>query len=615
MYAGMTPLQVAIQSPRRHSESDFFDFFVEESVIVRLLLEAGANPSTLGRYGNPMWECCSVYSIIELIKHDINLNLRDSGGNTILHHWIDMVSYCHKIIDKETFFVDVVNLLIASGLDLTARSKNGFTPILTAAILIKLDVGEPTGSCLPTLLSILDLLLVNDNIDATDKIDAMELAGAQLLLALEPEKASHYWKKAMDLRKKEEIRKIPLQTNGQVVEWQTHQQLEDVIQDKSVHWIQATLAGLRICANRDFGGIGEFFMHIPFYYTFEESYVCHCQEKHPRETEQKKHSLFVIEPTLTQIADLSFVVLEVLLRFDRREPDLCRHKKTMIEELIPKLPYLSSLDNPLPNVESESIKTSLKLVRELILVSDPDGPLRYCPHRAYFPFELGYKFFELLAGVSDLRLHEDIWKFLSESTREKYGIPLAGMLAEACGKKDWKTLRILLHLQADSNATASENGPLHVVANQMMIGNDCQLSINAKCEMIKTSLQLIVGRGNRPLHLVAEQQEHPMVLNGELEREQVSLEMECTLAHVLFDYGADPYRKNYEGKTAVDIWTETNCGVEGIQSPKWKNRPYWCRNSVPKLSCLATKTIHTNGIPHTRPGVLPVNLLHFVALH
>ena len=143
-------------------------------------------------------------------------------------------------------------------------------------------------------------------------------------------------------------------------------------------------------------------------------------------------------------------------------------------------------------------------------------------------------------------------------------------------KKDTKTLRLLLHLQADPNATA------------------------------------IGSRGNRPLHLVADQQEHPMVLNGELEREQVSLEMECTLAHLLYDYGAQPYRKNYEGKTAVDIWTETNCGVEGMQSPKWNHRPYWCRNGAPKLSCLATKTIHTHGIPYSRPGICQLICFIFV---
>ena len=152
----------------------------------------------------------------------------------------------------------------------------------------------------------------------------------------------------------------------------------------------------------------------------------------------------------------------------------------------------------------------------------------------------------MLAGVQGLLLQETVRLYLSISVRRN-----EGWLEEACTKNDWKTLRFLLNLQADPNKTTKTSG------------------------------------GNGALHLVADQ--------------QVSLEF--TPAHLLFDYGAQPHLKNDEGKTAVDIWVEKNCGVEGIESPKWKNRPYWCRNTVPKLGCLVAKTIHTNGIPYSRrPG-------------
>ena len=55
-----------------------------------------------------------------------------------------------------------------------------------------------------------------------------------------------------------------------------------------------------------------------------------------------------------------------------------------------------------------------------------------------------------------------------------------------------------------------------------------------------------------------------MVLEGKLEREQVSLETEYTAAHLLFDHGANPCSVNKEGKTAVQIWMEKNCGGKGV---------------------------------------------------
>jgi len=220
-------------------------------------------------------------------------------------------------------------------------------------------------------------------------------------------------------------------------------------------------------------------------------------------------------------------------------------------------------DELLFDTKCELIKTAL----QLISAADPEGRSTH--------YLIHYNFFVMLANIPGVLLQVNVRAYLSKYVRRNEGL----LLANACLTKDTKTLRFLLHLQADPNATA------------------------------------IGGGGNRPLHIVANQQENPMVLNGEFEEEQVFLEMDYTLAHLLYDYGALPHLINNQGKTAVDIWIERNCGGEGMQSPKWNHRPSWCRNSVPKLTCLAGKTIHTHGIPYSRPGQLPVGLLRVLENH
>jgi len=538
LYEDVSPLQVALKKRKQREEMSFQEFHMEKNVIARLLLEAGANPSALDSDGNPLWYKRGVYSIIELIRHGINLDLRSTKGDTILHAWITLASLNLDIIDKKKLFVDGVDLLLARGIDLTAQNKKGFTPILAAADQLK----SPSG----TLLCILDVLLKNDGIDATEKIDAMELAGARLLLALKPGRAFHYWKKALRLREKENINKILLQARGQVAEWETSQQLEEVIQDKSVHWIQAMLAGLRIHASNGLEAVVAFMDDLPFMSGI--GYYAHLDVRKVKKA-----------ATMTQILDFCLEILGVFLLFDPYDLKLSDYRYAITRELTEKLlePFFSTLgkSNLLLNVESEKIKLFL----QLIVAGDPDG--------MSIRFEHDYQFFGMLADVPDLLLDEDIRKYLSASARQYEG----ALLSKAYDYEDWETLRFLLHLRADPDATVTE----------------------------------WVGHGNKLLHLAA----GGMALTGdELEEGRF-----VKPAHLLFVYGAQPHLKNDEGKTAVDIWIQKNCGVEGMQSPKWKNRPYWCRNTIPKLGCLVAKTIHTNGIPYSRrPGDLPVELLTFL---
>jgi len=365
-----------------------------------------------------------------------------------------------------------------------------------------------------------------------------------------------------------------------------------------------------------------------------------------------------VKPTMSQLLDLALVFLQL----HPQETKLTEYKRRLAQDFAFNLPSTLGNDHPLTNVDFEKIKSFLKLM----LAVDPEWRPQY-----------GCEFFKMLASLPDVLLREDVRKYFSYSARQDNGT----LLAKACDRKEWQTLRLLLHLRSDPNT----NGPLLGVTDHVMLGNDELLS-DAKWEMIKTSLQLIsaadpeghsthslfhydffkmladipdvllpvnvraylskyvrekegrlllnaylthdtktlrlflhlradpnaafsVSYGNRLLHIVANLHVHgPAVLNGELELEQVEMDV----GNLLFNYGAQPYRMGHQGKTAVEIWIERNCGEEGMESPKWNHRPHWCRGTVPKLSGLATKTIHTHGIPYSRPGDLPVELLHFL---
>ncbi len=177
--------------------------------------------------------------------------------------------------------------------------------------------------------------------------------------------------------------------------------------------------------------------------------------------------------------DVVTILFAVLETIYRFYPDEPRHWSlpNLVEELFECL----EPDDPFFNQENFA-----ESMRVIIAVS-PDK--RLTPP---------YSFYRILANLPVTLLHEDIRNYLSLSNDQD-----DEFLASACHAEDWKFLRLLLHLGANPNRAVYKNLPLHIVAS----------------------------RG----------EEHPMVLEGKLEREQISLETEYTAAHLLFDYGANPY--------------------------------------------------------------------------
>lgn len=107
--------------------------------------------------------------------------------------------------------------------------------------------------------------------------------------------------------------------------------------------------------------------------------------------------------------------------------------------------------------------------------------------------------------------------------------------------------------------------------------------------------------GDGPLHFLAASRTHDEVMDS--------------TAHLLLNYGTHLDRVNKNGKTAAEIW---------VENQKWRNGkedvtttiidlPDWCREDIPKLSCLSARIISFHKIAYTEK--LPASLHSFVKMH
>ncbi len=306
MPGGIPCLLVALRfkgQPRFGEWMDAVSVDRRQGVIFRLLMEAGADPSTLTPSGAPIWASCGVNTTVALIEHGINLDLRDSTGRTVWHHWIDLASSPLYTIGGKKLFTDGTHLLLRRGPDLNVKDNKGFTPIFKSAHELH------RGTMSQLKIPIFKLLSEREEIDPIERIDALELAGALLLLnQLYQDEAFRYCKKALLLRQRVGRNKIPLQTSGEAVEWATPDQLDNVIQDTSQHWIQAMSTRLRIYAER---GHYDFLEKHQFYNFFEKS-----------------RYFYYVKPTMTQLLDLALVFLQL----HPQETKLTEYKRRLAQD-------------------------------------------------------------------------------------------------------------------------------------------------------------------------------------------------------------------------------------------------------------------------------------------
>ncbi|MGO8819175.1 MAG: TonB family protein [Terriglobia bacterium] len=94
------------------------DEVVHRDAVVRLLLEAGADPNARNKDGESALFSLEDDAVRELIAHKIDLNVRNNNGETAL---------------IETVSVDIAKLLVAAGADVNAQDSKGRTALLQAA--------------------------------------------------------------------------------------------------------------------------------------------------------------------------------------------------------------------------------------------------------------------------------------------------------------------------------------------------------------------------------------------------------------------------------------------------------------------------------------------------
>jgi len=197
-------------------------------------------------------------------------------------------------------------------------------------------------------------------------------------------------------------------------------------------------------------------------------------------------------------------------------------------------------------VNSEMIKESLRLILATDRLRSTDREQETYIENLYS--SAMSTFLTMLLGLQEMP--DDIWESLLQLFGRLERNQLEYLLLRAC--KDYEsvnyffTIRLLLQLGANVGVVDKDgNGPLHLVAQA-----DSEQSEAAGC--------LLIG------------------------------------------YGAQLFRTNNSGKTAVDLWIERNemeddkNGDEGAAESR--GRPDWCR-TVRKLKCLSATCIRVYGVP------------------
>jgi len=545
---GLTPLYRAVYY-------DFCDPPLDEerkrrTAIVLLLLESGAEPSTdaFSPSGNPMWatgRVCGIDAITALINHGMDLNRRvPFTKETILNYWARL---SYDSTEEES--LAVAQLLLERGANLNIQDGRGFTPIINAAQSRN--------------LAVLDYMLERNDISRKEKIDAMELAGAVILSDntndipyLFP-KAFDYWRKALCLRSMQTndcgpIYKIPksVKTDVRIVEWVSSDELEDVIQQRSQHEIQAFLVRSRILSTRSWDAVESLFGD------YRGIFI-----------------KLVDQRRFAEMLNMQWSMLESIGCFEAQEKYLWLTTLIIVDNLIQTLLKLQRND-PLLNVET--ITTSLKL----ILATD-----QFHLKHSKFPdnnnldshINSMVRLISMLANLPQL-MNKDSYEYLSELVRRdqrRHPVDGRSLLHIAClqyGQGHLPFLRLLLRAGADpDSADKYGNRPLHALAK-------------SKSKLIDPAARLLLDSGAYVGRLNKEAQ-----TATDFRKEAIGNNRYLPSTSIL---GSSQQASAVEENSAEDSWF----------------RDY---DSVPKLKYQSGRVVRIKGVPYSH---LPPNLLRFVEL-
>ncbi len=386
-YFGMTPLHAAASL---RQDKNWF----QKRGMIELLIANGADALAANPDGFTMWMLCCEANIRSHLLVDLAVSLTQQfpGKNVgALHHWASSHGY-GSTLDQDA--VRIVELLLAKGADLKAIDLHGLTPLNVAA------AGYPrTGLKACPNAPVLEYLLEREEISNLERIDALELAGATLLLYQQHEEdgsqvsqASDCWNGALQLREstQEPIPKVPLKSKTTVdwraAEWTTRKELEELEnQPLAEKKIQAALVARRILSS-----ISSKALALHLYFEFVHDYYRHLYQ----------------EQRYTELLDMCFIMLEGASGTDQCDDYLWFMIVESIFPIVYSLEKLKGLNSPIFNLET--MKLSLELVFETSNRS-PRPPARYSSYRTtmiFNPMEQIFKLVSFLCETPEMVTHE-----------------------------------------------------------------------------------------------------------------------------------------------------------------------------------------------------------------
>jgi len=535
--------------------------------ILRFLLSKGADPSAHSDQYHRPWrpaECDTEYptwmmnlsysdvnAVSELIGSGMCLEMRNPrNGSTVLHHWVSNRHWIRKTADESP--LDVVKLLARMGVDFLARDENGFSPLLLAARGFLAESSRES-------FDIFNYLLERQEIDLEEKIDACELIGAVILSNPENAHLFHhgfdYWRQAQHLRRMGVEGNGPVpknvmqRRNGLTVEWNTDQELEDVIQRPSNYPIHALLVKLRIYSRKT-GFKGRCWEMVNFFYRFLNSF---CDDV-PLLKEQ-------LDPAT--LLEMLCAILENILTIQLSYIDFffCGIPGMVVREIIELLPNF-------PMLTSEVIRIPLQLM---------------VAAEQY---------------VFDFVFHDKEQRYFGDEKKNEM-LKFLDLVTVITSNPDEVNKRLLMELFRLKSTTYNGRFLLH---NSF---GDYYSNLSTVRFILKCGVDPNLGdtNGNGPLH-------HLLRHGDEWELHKRD---DYAILRLFLDFGGRLDRKNNDGKTPLDLWTEFQIN-NWNQDPEefiLDRLPDWCYLHLPRLKVLSARAVRSNDIPITEE-IVPATLCKFV---
>jgi len=344
-YSRMTPLQAAVSS-RQDIDSS------QRRSAVELLISNGADLSALNDDGTPLWELCEEDQpdvTRFLIEQGMNVCATQKSHNpcrsgiTMLHHWAASV---HPAATS------IIELILTKGADVKVLNNSGISPLNVAAVGLPSNETSNASYHSPNE-TVLRFLLNREEYSLSEKIDTLELAGAELLLHKQDDssisQAFQYWNEALDLRESAQgsVPKAPLNTSNiihwRAVEWTTRDQLRDLQANPSVDKIkmQAILVAQRILSRIS----SEALLNYLWYEVVSE----YCEE-------------LCSESRSTELVEVCWIMLEGARLHDTREIYLWLMVERITKTIVMALMKLKIDGNPI--FSSETLQLSLELITD-----------------------------------------------------------------------------------------------------------------------------------------------------------------------------------------------------------------------------------------------------------